>query len=482
MTKDIHSETITTTDHIAWVNIIMLAMLAAFGPFCTDLYLPALPAITRELNTDAAAIQLTLTTSFLGLALGQLFIGPISDAYGRKRPLYLSLIVFALSSIACALAPNITFLIIARFFQGLAGAGGIVLSRAIACDLYQGARLTQFMSLLMTVNSLAPILGPICGSLIATHFDWPALFLFLALWGSLLLLASFKAIDETLPPDKRSPQIKEAIFDLGRELKNPPFMCLALALSLISGAFFGYLAASPFIFQEIFGLTPFEYSLVFGLNAVCVTVGANVAAWLARRIPERKIASASILIMLLAPLGLLTEIIFALHSFYLVAVSLALFIVMNGAAQSTGFTEVMAVRQGGAGAATGLFGVLTFLFGALTAPLVGLMGETSMAPLMLVMLVCSVGAFILFKLGLIRSAQTAAKTWPSSARSQVRSHTSAVSITPTLTSIWQSSSSVRTPPPSSLPKTIGAYSRQEASAGLCLRRTGLGTRCPGLTS
>ncbi len=95
MTKDINSETITTTDHIAWVNIIMLAMLAAFGPFCTDLYLPALPAITRELNTDAAAIQLTLTTSFLGLALGQLFIGPISDAYGRKRPLYASLVVFA---------------------------------------------------------------------------------------------------------------------------------------------------------------------------------------------------------------------------------------------------------------------------------------------------------------------------------------------------------------------------------------------------
>ncbi len=175
-----------------------------------------------------------------------------------------------------------------------------MLSRAIACDLYQGARLTQFMSLLMTINSLAPILGPICGSLIATHFDWPALFLFLALWGSLLLLASFKAIDETLPPNKRSPQIKEAIFDLGRELKNPPFMCLALALSLISGAFFGYLAASPFIFQEIFGLTPFEYSLVFGLNAVCVTVGANAAAWLARRIPERKIALASIVLLLLA--------------------------------------------------------------------------------------------------------------------------------------------------------------------------------------
>ena len=397
MTKDINREAISTTDHIAWVNIIMLAMLAAFGPFCTDLYLPALPAITRELHTDAAAMQLTLTTSFLGLALGQLLIGPISDAYGRKRPLYVSLIVFALSSVVCALAPNITALIIARFFQGLAGAGGIVLSRAIACDLYSGARLTQFMSLLMTINSLAPILGPICGSLLATYFDWPALFIFLALWGALLLVASFKAIDETLPQEKRSPQIKEAIWDLGRELKNPPFICLALALSLISGVFFGYLAASPFIFQEIFGLTPLEYSLVFALNAICVTLGANAAAW---RIPERTIACASLLILLLAPLGLLLEITLELHSFSLVAVSLALFVVMNGAAQSTGFTEVMAVRQGGAGAATGLFGVLSFFFGALTAPLVGLMGETSMVPLMLVMMGSGSGALILFKLGL----------------------------------------------------------------------------------
>lgn len=112
----------------------MLALLASFGPFCTDLYLPAVPTITRQLHTDAAALQLTLTTSFLGLALGQLLIGPISDAFGRKRPLYISLIVFALSSGACALAPNISALIVARFFQGLAGAGGIVLSRVHAGD------------------------------------------------------------------------------------------------------------------------------------------------------------------------------------------------------------------------------------------------------------------------------------------------------------------------------------------------------------
>lgn len=393
------AETITAQDRIAWVTIIMLAMLAAFGPFCTDLYLPAIPAITRELNTDAATMQLTLTTSFLGLALGQLLIGPISDAYGRKRPLYLSLIVFALSSVACAVASSISALIVARLFQGLAGSGGIVLSRAIACDLYSGARLTQFMSLLMTINSLAPILGPIVGSLIATYFDWPALFIFLALWGALLFIATFKGIDETLPPERRTVQIKSALCDLGRECTNLPFMCWALALALISGAFFGYLAASPFIFQEIFGLTPLQYALVFALNALCITLGANAAALLARRLPERKLTQGAILIQLLAPVGLTAEIMFDLNNIYLVGISLALFVAMNGAAQSTGFTEVMTMRRGGTGAATGLFGVLAFLFGALTAPLVGLMGETSLIPLMLVMLFCSLSAFVLCLFG-----------------------------------------------------------------------------------
>ena len=326
-------------------------------------------------------MQLTLTTSFLGLALGQLFIGPISDAFGRKRPLYLSLIVFALSSVACALAPNITFLIIARLFQGMAGAGGIVLSRAIACDMYQGARLTQFMSLLMTVNSLAPILGPIVGSLISTFFDWPAMFLFLALWGVLLLLGSFKAVPESLPPAKRSPQISGAIWGMCKEFTNARFMCLALSLSFVQGGFFGYLASSPFIFQTIFGLSPFAYSVVFALNALCITVAANILQLVAT-----------------AALGL--DVCLELNSIVIVCLSFALFVAMMGAAQTAGFGLVMGARSGGAGAASGLFGVLQFVFGAISAPLVGLMGESSMVPQLAIMAVCTVCAIVLFQFGL----------------------------------------------------------------------------------
>ena len=394
------SECVTAGDKIAWTTIVMLGMLCAFGPFCTDLYLPAVPTITRELHTDAATMQLTLTTSFLGLALGQLFIGPISDAFGRKRPLYVSLIVFALSSVACAYAPNITFLIIARLFQGLAGAGGIVLSRAIACDMYSGAKLTQFMSLLMTVNSLAPILGPIVGSLITTFFDWPAMFLFLALWGILLLVGSLKLVHESLPCDKRSPQIRAAVWAMFKECSNKRFMCLALSLSFVQGSFFGYLASSPFIFQTIFGLSPFAYSMVFAANAVCITIAANGAGFLAKRVSEPLVVRLALLLQLVATLALGVEILFELHSIVLVCLSLALFVAMMGSAQTAGFGLVMGSRTGGAGAASGLFGVLTFIFGAFCAPLVGLMGETSMLPQFLVMLGCTLCALVLFHVGL----------------------------------------------------------------------------------
>ena len=181
---------ISNVDKLSWSIIIVLGMLSAFGPICTDLYLPAIPTITQELMTDPSTMQLTLTASFFGLAIGQLIIGPLSDAYGRKRPLYICLVMFVLSSLWCAYAPSINQLIVARFFQGISGASGIVLSRTIACDMYTGPRLTKFMSLLMTVNGVAPILGPIMGSAIVSVWAWPVLFVFLALWGAVLLFCT----------------------------------------------------------------------------------------------------------------------------------------------------------------------------------------------------------------------------------------------------------------------------------------------------
>lgn len=387
-------------EQIALVTVVILSMLTAFGPICTDIYLPAVPIITHELNADASVIQLSLTACFLGLALGQLLAGPVSDAFGRKRPLYFSLLVFIVSSLGCALAQNVTQLIVARLFQGLAGAGGIVLSRSIACDMYSGARLTQFMALLMTINSLAPILGPIAGSAIVAVADWPMLFLALVGWGVVLLLACWVKLPESLPADRRIPKLSGALKDMGSQLLNRRFLCLALSMSFIMGSFFGYLSSSPFIFQSIFGLSPVGYSIVFGINALLISLSSVLAGRLARVLSERTIVVLSLMVQFAASVALALVLLFSLENIYIVAIILALFVAMVGSSQTAGFGLVMSARSGGAGSASGIFGVLTFLFGALTSPLVGLMGEHSMLPQLLVMLFCTIGAYVLLQVGL----------------------------------------------------------------------------------
>lgn len=384
---------------VMWLSVCILSMLTAFGPICTDIYLPAVPTITQELKSDPATIQLSLTTCFLGLALGQLFIGPISDAFGRKVPLYFSLVLFIVSSVACAYAPNVSFLIIARLFQGLAGAGGIVLSRAMACDLYRGTELTKFMSLLMTINSLAPIVGPVLGSVIVTYLDWPALFLFLAVWGLLLLGLSYRGVDETLTQEKRNPKLMDTVKDMLKQLTNLRFLVMCLSMSFIMGGFFGYLAASPFVFQNIYGFSAFGYSIFFSVSAIAITMAAQLAGRLSRRVGDTKIVVGSLLIQLIASCFMLLLAVFQPSTALWVGLALCAYVAMVGSSQTAGFGLVMDARSGGAGSASGIFGVLTFLFGALCSPLVGLMGETSMLPLAICMLLCTILSFVCFKFG-----------------------------------------------------------------------------------
>lgn len=393
------SDPVSSPEKVAWAATIILSMLAAFGPICTDIYLPAVPEITADLMTNASAMQLTLTASFLGLALGQLFIGPLSDAYGRKKLLYGSLVVFIISSFWCAFAPDITQLVTARLFQGLAGAGGIVLSRSIACDFYSGAQLTKFISLLMTIHALAPILGPIVGASIVWLLPWEALFIFLALVGIVLLVYSVLKLPESLPKEKRMPRVMATVKDMIDQLTNKRFMLLSLALSFIMGSFFGYLAASPFIFQSIFGMSPMGYSMVFGVIALAISVAANLAGFLSRKLSGHSIVFGSLVIQSLATLSLTALLVFDMADMYNVAICFCIFIAMMGSSQSAGFGMVMAARTGGAGSASGIYGVLTFLFGALTSPLVGLMGEQSMIPMILVMYVCTIAAFYCLRAG-----------------------------------------------------------------------------------
>ncbi len=379
--------------------ILILGMLTAFGPVCTDIYLPALPDLANSFQASPAVIQLSLTACFLGLAVGQVIIGPISDALGRRIPLALSLIIFSVASLCCALAPNIHSLIVLRFFQGFAGAGGVVLCRSMACDMFIGNELTKFMALLMTVNSLAPIIGPLMGSAIVSAWSWHALFFFLTGWGVLLLIGSLSTLKETLPLQKRQHRLTAALKDMCLQLGEKRFVLLALALSAVMGGFFAYLAASPFVLQVIYGFSALEYALIFALNSVCITLASVLAGRLERRLGAAFLVKGSFVVMIISGAGMLLTAMLEPSSSIPALICMLGFVSMVGSSQTPGFGIVMAARTKGAGAASGIFGILGFILGSLTSPLVGVMGERSMLPLALCMLISALLALLLFIVG-----------------------------------------------------------------------------------
>ena len=380
--------------------ICILGMLTAFGPMCSDIYLPALPEIVNALETNTSMAQTTLAATFLGLAVGQLIIGPLSDAYGRKPMLAWSLVLFIITSALCAMAIDIGMLITFRFFQGAAGAGGIVLSRAIACDLFEGEALTKFMSLLMTVNSVAPMVGPLVGASLTAFGSFRVIFWFLAVWGVTLLLASQMRLAETCTVDRSRPALRIALGGMCAELRNVRFLLMALSLSVSMSGFFGYLAASPFVFQEIYGYSSWGYSAIFALNTMAISVLGLLAGFHAKRIGNLLVVKGSIAAMLICGALLTYLALDPPQSSVPVALLLLVFVGMVGPSQAAGFAVAMGTAKGAAGSASGIFGVMSYAAGALITPVVGVMGDTSMLPLGLCMLLTALMALLLFRAGL----------------------------------------------------------------------------------
>ena len=383
-----------------FIYVFTLGMLCAFAPMCSDLYLPSMPSIMDYFQTSPSLVQSSLTASFLGLAIGQLIIGPLSDAYGRILPLYVSLVIFTVTSFFCAISDSVILFIVMRLFQGISAAGGIVLTRSIACDKFKGNELTSFMAFLMSINSLAPILAPIVGSFIISFAPWQVIFYVLVIWGILLIIATKLFVPESLPVDKRQENIKASLLLIKVELLNPKFMLVALSLASIMGGFFSYLAASPFVFQVVYGMTPFEYSCTFAFISICISITGATAGRVSRRFGEERVVKGAYLIMFTAAALMLIEALVVPSNYIFVLLTLAVYCSMMAVSQAAGFGIVMSYKKGGAGAASGLFGVLYFLFGSMVSPFVGIMGENSMLPLGINLLSCVIVAIILLKIAL----------------------------------------------------------------------------------
>ena len=355
---------------LSWV--VVLGLLCAIGPLCTDFYLPALPEITDQLNATGTQTQLSLTAALIGLGLGQLFFGPLSDRIGRRKPLAISLLLFIFSSTMCAITHDIHMLIVWRFVQGFAGAGGSVLSRSIARDRYQGTQLTQFFALLMTVNGIAPVLSPVLGGYIITAFDWRILFWTMAGIGAVLLLLSLVVLHETLPPKSANTTQQAKGTPV---LKNRRFMRYCLIQAFMMAGLFSYIGSSSFVIQSEYGMSAMQFSLLFGLNGIGLIIAALIFSRLARRIPAETLLRRG---LLLAVFCALVTLLLAWQQHTVLALVGLFFTVsfMSGISTVSGAEAMNAVDSAQSGTASALMGTLMFVCGGIAAPLAGLGGET----------------------------------------------------------------------------------------------------------
>lgn len=384
-----------TKSRILWIAFV-LGALSAFGPLSIDMYLPSLPTLADNLHTTTSLAQLSLTACLLGLAVGQIVAGPLSDVRGRRGPLVVSLVLYAAASLLCVFAPNIGVLIGLRFIQGLTGSAGIVISRAVARDLYSGKELTRFFSLLMLVNGVAPIAAPVLGGVLLNFVSWRGVFMVLCVVGVAMLIAVVLGLPETLPVSRRSSGgLKQTLSTLGHLFTDRRFMGYALSQALITGAMFAYIAGSPFVLQDIFGVSPQTYSIIFAVNGLGIVLFSQLTGRLVGRFSERQLLLSGVLIAAIAGISLLTV---AFTGGQLFAVLVPLFFVVScvGIVSTTTTSLAMQSQQRSAGSASAMLGLLPLLLGSIASPLVGLGSGTTPIPMAIVIAIAEVGALLSF--------------------------------------------------------------------------------------
>jgi DHA1 family bicyclomycin/chloramphenicol resistance-like MFS transporter len=378
--------------------VLILGSLTAFAPMSIDLYLPSFPELTRHFNVSQANVQLTLTACLAGLALGQLLAGPCSDAMGRRRPLLIGLTVYVAVSVGCALAPSVAALTGLRLAQGLAGAAGLVIARAVIRDLYSGVALARFFSLLMLVTGLAPILAPLIGSQLIRVVPWPGLFAVLAGYGMLLLIGAGFGLPETLPlPARRRGGLRTTWPVMRELLVDRRFVGYALSSGLVFAALFAYIAGSPFVLQEVYGLSPQLYGVAFGVNAVGIAALGQLNGLLLRRLPPLRLLAAGLVLAVLGGAALIMAVLAGLG---LPVVLPALFAVVASVGLVLPNSTALALsgRPEQAGTASALLGVLQYLFGAVAAPLVGVFGAGTAIPMAALVCGLTLGGLAVFAL------------------------------------------------------------------------------------
>jgi DHA1 family bicyclomycin/chloramphenicol resistance-like MFS transporter len=372
---------------------LILGSLSALGALSIDMYLPALPGMSRQLHASGPVIQLTLTVFVIGLAVGQVLAGPLSDMWGRRRPLLAGMALYVAGSAWCALAPDAGQLIGARIMQSLGAAAAAVLARAIVRDLFEGTAMTRFFSTLMLVNGAAPVIAPVIGGQLLTVTTWRAVFIVLAAAGAVLLLAVALALPESQPAPRRQPaRLRHAVRTLAGLARDWRYLRYVLAAALMFAAVFAYISGSSFVLQQVYGLSAQQFSLIFAANGLGMVLLGQLSGFLVGRAgTENTLLRVSLTAASLSALAVLACAALGLPLPLLLA-CLFTTVAMLGVVLPNATSLAMAGHSSAAGAASSLQGLLQFLVGSLAASAMGLAGPGTAIPMGATMFACATGA------------------------------------------------------------------------------------------
>ncbi|VVO40570.1 multidrug effflux MFS transporter [Pseudomonas fluorescens] len=371
-------------------TILILGALSAFGPLAIDFYLPAFPAMALAFGTDEQHVQMTLAAYFLGLSIGQLAYGPVADRFGRRIPLLTGVGLFIAASLACAFAPNLEWLIGARFVQALGGCAGMVISRAVVSDKCDAVGSAKVFSQLMLVMGLAPILAPMLGGLLVNTTGWQSIFLALTFFSALVGLAVVLGLPESMPAHVPRQPLSGALRQYGRLLADPVFLGHALTGGIAIAGMFAYIAGSPFVFIKLYGVPPEHFGWLFGANAAGFILVAQVnARMLAKRGPAF-LLTRTVWIYVGAGLALLA--VTSLHTAQLWPLLIPLFICIASLGCILPNASACAMNGQGAraGSASAMLGCLQFSVAAGAAALVGVLHDGSAVPMAMVISLCGI--------------------------------------------------------------------------------------------
>jgi MFS transporter, DHA1 family, multidrug resistance protein len=376
--------------------VVLLGAVTAFAPVSIDMYLPALPVLGAEFGASPGHVQQSVASFFLGLAVGQGFYGPLSDRFGRTRPLYAGLLLFVLASIACALTPSMNFLIVVRFFQALGACSGQVIARAIVRDLFEPREAVQVFSLLVLVMGVSPVLAPLVGGQILQWFPWRTIFWVIASLGAAGLTGSLLRLHDTHRGERRKLAIGTVLRTYGDLLRDRAFMGYVLAGGMAMAGMFAYIVGSPYVFIEHFHVTTAQFGYFFGINALGLVLAAQVNARLVRRYTSDAIIRKVLAVQVGSGIVLFAGAWTGVLQLYGVAALLFVYVASVGCLFPNITAMAMAPHGARAGSASALIGVLQFTLAAASAALIGAADTGAAIPMAALIAACAVSAVIVY--------------------------------------------------------------------------------------